>query len=161
MYKAASDDTDDSDEDMEYDDNTLTTPPPAPALQLSKQRYDSGESGIFSVTDQCTCSSGSHGSNLSCQHCSTSSTPSSPLQSRLQDTASRLPSLVTDQPLDMSKKAAVQAATTVNSCSIKPQAVAPLSHREQFKSLYLLVDAAVGLLEKEESLRRYQATSCA
>ena len=161
MYKAASDDTDESDEDMEYEDTPAT-----PALQLNKQRYDSGESGIFSVTDQCTCCSvGCQSSNLSCQHCSTSSTPSSPLQARLTDTTTpRIPSLVTDQPLDMSKKA-VQAATNpgqaVTSCSIKPQAVAPLSHREQFKSLYLLVDAAVGLLEKEESLRRYQATSCA
>ena len=124
------------------------------ALVLTKQRYDSGESGIFSVTE-CSC-----GSRTPCSSC-----PSSPSHTRVSvDSA---PVLVTpsdpNQPLDMSKKTAFNPA---NKCSNPAQSLpahlsSGLSHREQFKSLYLLVDAAVGLLEKEERSRRCEATSCA
>ena len=65
----------------------------------------------------------------------------------------------TDQPIDMSKN------SCLFQCSLQHSTASPLSspesHREQFKSLYLLVDAAVGILEKEDALRRCQATSCA
>ena len=140
---------------MEYD-TAHTHHPPPPALVLNKQRYDSGESGIFSVTE-CSCGTGPKSSP--CPSC-----PSSPLQARLQDPATTAPGpLVNDQPLDMSKKNVQMFAGGAAGAVRRPSAphMSPLSHREQFKSLYLLVDAAVGLLEKEESLRRCQATSCA
>ena len=155
MYKAADEDTDESDEEMEYDDShtNMTTPPPA---SLNKQRYDSGESGIFSVSDVCTCGHQTVSSLQPCPACL--STPSSPLHSRLGPESRISASLVNDQPLDMTKKPHCPAPASSTLTSQAQQ----LSHREQFKSLYLLVDAAVGLLEKEESMRRYhQATSCA
>jgi len=160
MYKAEheNDYSSEDDEDMEYE---TSTPPPqstsSPAIVLSKQRYDSGESGIFSVSE-CTC-----GSNGSCASCC--SNPSSPLQSRLQGNSHHQDgalghatrTLVTDQPLDMSKKTVLPCQNTSQPDNTSPTY---LSHREQFKSLYLLVDAAVGLLEKEEALRRCQPTPC-
>ena len=164
MYKAedgeeadSSEQDSDPEEDMmmEYD-TAHTHHPPPPALVLNKQRYDSGESGIFSVTE-CSCGTGPKSSP--CPSC-----PSSPLQARLQDPATTAPGpLVNDQPLDMSKKNVQMFAGGAAGAVRRPSAphMSPLSHREQFKSLYLLVDAAVGLLEKEESLRRCQATSCA
>jgi ssDNA-specific exonuclease RecJ len=66
-----------------------------------------------------------------------------------------------DQPLDMTKKTNVVGHQDFSKqSSNQSHYTNPASHREQFKSLYLLVDAAVGLLEKEESLR-CEATSCA
>ena len=145
--------SDEAEEMMEYETPVQTIRPPG-ALVLTKQRYDSGESGIFSVTE-CSC-----GSRTPCSSC-----PSSPSHTRVSvDSA---PVLVTpsdpNQPLDMSKKTAFNPA---NKCSNPAQSLpahlsSGLSHREQFKSLYLLVDAAVGLLEKEERSRRCEATSCA
>merc|ERR1719480_117117 len=145
--------SDEAEEMMEYETPVQAIRPPG-ALVLTKQRYDSGESGIFSVTE-CSC-----GSRTPCSSC-----PSSPSHTRVSvDSA---PVLVTpsdpNQPLDMSKKTAFNPA---NKCSNPAQSLpahlsSGLSHREQFKSLYLLVDAAVGLLEKEERSRRCEATSCA
>ena len=151
LYKAEADSSSE-DEEMEYETS------PASSVLLNKQRYDSGESGIFSVTE-CSCGTGPKSSP--CPSC-----PSSPLQARLQDPATPTPGpLVNDQPLDMSKKSvqmfAGGAAGAGRGTRAPAPHMSPLSHREQFKSLYLLVDAAVGLLEKEESLRRCQATSCA
>merc|ERR1712029_1039849 len=102
MYKAADDidESSDEDEEMEFEDGSSHQPP---TIILSKQRYDSGESGIFSVSE-CSCGSGTKSS--SCSSCS--SIPSSPLQSRLQgqddQTARPGGQIVTDQPLDMSIK---------------------------------------------------------
>jgi len=158
MYKASDDidESSDEDEEMEFEDGSSPQPP---TIILSKQRYDSGESGIFSVTE-CSCGSGIKSS--SCSSCS--SIPSSPLQSRLQgqdDHQARPGQIVIDQPLDMSKKPVHQVLGQGPNTRVQGARPNTLSHREQFKSLYLLVDAAVGLLEKEESLRRCQATSCA
>jgi len=147
MYKAEDGDMEaetseesEAEEMMEYDVSSGGGRPlPGPGLVLTKQRYDSGESGIFSVTGECSC-----GSRTPCSSC-----PSSPLHT---------PVLVTsDQPLDMSKKPQLAGANHKSSHLARPS---PLSHREQFKSLYLLADA-VGLLEKEEMLRSCDATSCA
>ena len=158
MYKAEHEpESSSDDEDMEYE--TVSPQATSPAIVLSKQRYDSGESGIFSV-NECTC--GSSGSKT-CSSCL--SVPSSPLQSRLQESNRLLESsttctqtLVTDQPLDMSKKNVLNGVNARTSL----QGGHSLSHREQFKSLYLLVDAAVGIWEKEQSLRSGPlATSCA
>jgi len=143
--------SDEAEEMMEYESRGQAIRPPG-ALVLTKQRYDSGESGIFSVTE-CSC-----GSRTPCSSC-----PSSPSHTRVLGDPSTVssPILVTPStdpnlPLDMSKKtqpASVKCSNTAH--------LSALSHREQFRSLYLLVDAAVGLLEKEERLRRCEATSCA
>ena len=168
MYKAEdmeaedSSECEESDTEMEYEErpHQASGHPPIMGhpLVLTKQRYDSGESGIFSVTE-CSC-----GSRTPCTSC-----PSSPSHTRVMSVDTSSSVLVTpsdpNQPLDMSKKTA--AFNPANKCSnsqpqsLPPHLTAGLSHREQFKSLYLLVDAAVGLLEKEERLRRCDATSCA
>ena len=162
MYKAEDmeadssecEESDEAEEMMEYEPVKPIVPPGA--LVLTKQRYDSGESGIFSVTE-CSC-----GSRTPCSSC-----PSSPAHNRVSVDTTTTPILVTpsdpNQPLDMSKKtaAAFPSVKCSNSTAALPPHLTALSHREQFKSLYLLVDAAVGLLEKEERLRRCEATSCA
>ena len=149
--------SDEAEELMEYEPvaSGQAIMPPG-ALVLTKQRYDSGESGIFSVTE-CSC-----GSRTPCSSC-----PSSPAHNRVSVDTTTTPVLVTpsdpNQPLDMSKKTAAFPGASVkcsNTAALPPH-LSALSHREQFKSLYLLVDAAVGLLEKEERLRRCEATSCA
>jgi len=213
MYKAEDSSTDD---EMEFEET--------PKLVISKQRYDSGESGIYSSSDSqssfCGCG------KKSCNHeKSTSSSPTSsphtaptymvgklgeitalqstppnstqppcarltPSVTQTQNAVSQSPDTAlsplsstplvnqtpsptktpngnqrelfiqsTDQPIDMSKN------SCLFQCSLQHSTASPLSspesHREQFKSLYLLVDAAVGILEKEDALRRCQATSCA
>ena len=177
LYKAEADSSSE-DEEMEYETS------PAPSVLLNKQRYDSGESGIFSSLSDCECCK-----KLTCtahhvpQHSNTtsstvlpssssfsssSSSPSSSSSRLLTENMKLLtttqPVLVTsslDQPLDMTKKTSVGAYQDFSKQSSNQSPYTnPASHREQFKSRYLLVDAAVGLLEKEESLR-CEATSCA
>ena len=149
LYKA-DEDSSSEDEEMEYE-----TSPPSSVL-LNKQRYDSGESGIYSSVSDCesckqlTCTT--HGINTA------GSTVLS--SSRLLTTTQQALVNSLDQPLDMTKKTSVHQDFSKQSSNQSPDP-STASHREQFKSLYLLVDAAVGLLEKEESLRRCQATSCA
>jgi len=190
-----------SDEEMDFEEAE-------PKLLLNKQRYDSGESGIYSDSQCSTCSDGSktclHQENNPNKSTAQPTAPNNPPNNNVNSAAanSRLLgptpansnpstlSLVTsspsssstssttspqsaqdpsnnlysnpnpDQPLDMSR----------NSClflSLKPSGststspTPPPTHREQFRSLYLLVDAAVGILEKEDALQRCQATSCA
>lgn len=166
MYKAEdmeaedSSECEESDNEMEFETEVRQSSGHQPimghpgALVLTKQRYDSGESGIFSVTE-CSC-----GSRTPCSSC-----PSSPSHTRVSVDSPSV--LVTpsdpNQPLDMSKKtnAAFNPANKCSNPTLPAHLSTGLSHREQFKSLYLLVDAAVGLLEKEERSRRCEATSCA
>lgn len=149
-----------SDEEMDFEDTE-------PKLVLNKQRYESGESGIYSdsQSSENSCSCGAK----TCAHSSVPPAPPSasmrlspppfPLVTPAPTQSSDTPPHPADQPLDMSR----------NSCLFQfslqhPSATSPTptsSHREQFRSLYLLVDAAVGILEKEDALQRYQATSCA
>jgi len=190
-----------SDEEMDYEEVE-------PKLIINKQRYESGESGIYSSSDSqsSSCSCGSK----ACLHQDKTSTPSTtfvpapatrPASTPVITTGGRLAPSITvtpstpapsvtpsasplvtptsspsqsnqdththnqlfessDQPIDMSRNSNLfqfppksTSATTSNS-SIS-------SHREQFRSLYLLVDTAVGILEKEDALQRCQATSCA
>lgn len=94
---------------------------------FKKQRYNSGESGVFSSND----------SNLSTSAVSFGQ----PFNQRLISPASSSCSDScadgggSDQPLDMR----MSSMTQHNSASI-------LSHREQFHSLYLLVDTALGVI---------------
>jgi len=209
MYKAEDSSTDD---EMEFEET--------PKLVINKQRYDSGESGIYSSSDSqssfCGCGKKSCNHEKSSRTSPTSSPYTAPtymvgklgeisaLQSTPPNSSSRLtPSVTqtqnpvsrspdsvlsplsntplvnqtpaqtkpqngnqqelfiqsTDQPIDMSKNSGLFQCGQQH--SIRPSNPSPESHREQFKSLYLLVDAAVGILEKEDALRRCQATSCA
>ena len=146
LYKAEADSSSE-DEEMEYETS------PASSVLLNKQRYDSGESGIYSSLSDCeSCK------KLSCNTHGVSPAGSS---SRVLTTNPALVNNTPDQPLDMTKKTSVHCQDFSKQSSNLSPDPNTASHREQFKSLYLLVDAAVGLLEKEESLRRYQATSCA
>lgn len=201
MYKAE-EDCSSSDEEMDFETE------PSPKLVINKQRYDSGESGIYSSSDSCC----SH--SPSCPHphtdanqCKQSTVqPTTPSTSYLQQSSSTLniqlasrlamPSVTNstdkpsslspsspsslvktpiksssesnmsrleenDQPLDMSKTSCLFQYTMNHN----PQTSRPSSddstHREQFRSLYLLVDAAVGILDREDASRKCQATSCA
>jgi len=146
LYKAEADSSSE-DEEMEYETS------PASSVLLNKQRYDSGESGIFSSLSDCE----------SCKKlsCNTHGVIPAGSSSRVLTTNPALVNNTPDQPLDMTKKTSVHCQDFSKQSSNLSPDPNTASHREQFKSLYLLVDAAVGLLEKEESLRRYQATSCA
>jgi len=167
LYKAEADSSSE-DEEMEYESS------PAPSVLLNKQRYDSGESGIYSSLSDCECCK-----KLTCTahhvpQVSSSSSPSSSATTTTRLLTDNMKLLTTtqpvlvktslDQPLDMTKKTSVGGhqdfSVQSSHQSQYSQYTTPASHREQFKSLYLLVDAAVGLLEKEES-RRCEATSCA
>lgn len=167
LYKADADSSSE-DEEMEYESS------PAPSVLLNKQRYDSGESGIYSSNSDCesckklTCTA-HHVPQVTTSSTVLSSCPSSSPSTRLLGDNMKLltttqPVLVNtslDQPLDMTKKTSVGGHQDFfRQSSNQSPYTNPASHREQFKSLYLLVDAAVGLLEKEES-RRCEATSCA
>ena len=185
-----------SDEEMDFEEAE-------PKLLLNKQRYDSGESGIYSDSQCSTCSDGSKTclhlenpnkstaqptaptnnvnsrllgptvansnpstlslvtSSSSSSSYSSSSSPSSTSPQSAQDPSNNLYSNPNpDQPLDMSRNSCLFLALKPSgSTSTSP--TPPPTHREQFRSLYLLVDAAVGILEKEDALQRCQATSCA
>ena len=170
LYKAEADSSSE-DEEMEYETS------PAPSVLLNKQRYDSGESGIYSSLSDCecckklTCTTHPHhggphsnSSSSTAPPSSSSSSSSRLLTENMKLLTTAQPVLVNtslDQPLDMTKKTSVGAHQDFSKQSSNQSPYTnPASHREQFKSLYLLVDAAVGLLEKEESLR-CEATSCA
>lgn len=168
LYKAEADSSSE-DEEMEYETS------PASSVLLNKQRYDSGESGIYSSVSDCesckTLSCTTHGVTPANTNTNSSTVLSSSrlLTDKMKLLATTQPVLVNnihhtqanlDQPLDMTKKTSVHQDFSKQSSNQSPDPNTA-SHREQFKSLYLLVDAAVGLLEKEESLRRCQATSCA
>ena len=164
-----------SDEEMDFEEAE-------PKLLVNKQRYESGESGIYSDSQSSSCSCEDWLRAKTCPHSpvppSTPSTvavtrlstpssfsplvtPSSPTQSSVDPAFTNLPE---DQPLDMSRNSCLFQFSLKHS-STSPSSSSPStstsSHREQFRSLYLLVDAAVGLLEKEHTSPRCQATSCA
>jgi len=183
-----------SDEEMDFEEAE-------PKLLLNKQRYDSGESGIYSDSQCSTCSDGSktclhqeNPTNKSTAQPTANSTNDPPMcnsaNSRLLGpiAANSNPttlSLVTsssfspspqstqdpsdnqysnpnpDQPLDMSRNSCLFLSLKPSGGSTPTSPTPPPTHREQFRSLYLLVDAAVGILEKEDALQRCQATSCA
>lgn len=191
MYKAE-EDCSSSDEEMDFETDD------SPKLVINKQRYDSGESGIYSSSDS-SCGCGvkicshsqaekhSNNSILSVHSCTSSpqtfhqsNTNQSSLFSRLApppvntekpltpsslvNTPSKSPESNTmenvDEPLDMSKNSCLFKSDVKNSPPVSNTSTIS-HHREQFRSLYLLVDAAVGILEKEDASRRCQATSCA
>jgi len=127
MYRAEDESTDD--EEMDFTESRDPV--------IGKQRYESGESGVFSSSD-------SHDSAVNSDILPPSPSSSPILCSRLsQDTPPSSGSISSpecpDQPLDMSKKSSCYRASFQVS---EPSSEA--DHREQFRSLYLLVDAALG-----------------
>jgi len=201
MYKA-DEDISSSDEEMDFETEEK------PQLVLHKQRYDSGESGIYSSsesscphspkcshphsTESTQCKQAALNTatpSISCVIQSSSATIDPQIASRLQmspvtnctntsynESFSSSSSLVSspeksvesnmnhltdnDQPLDMSKTSCLfQYNISQNDqTSISSH---DSSHREQFRSLYLLVDAAVDILEREDASRNCLPTSCA
>ena len=140
MYKAEEDES--SDEEMDF---TLSR-----TQGNNKQRYQSGESGVFSSSESsqisCGCGTNPDSSCPSPTHSfqrTESSSPSSPC-SRLSPASpppsSCSPSLPCDEPIDMSTKGLFFQSSSVY----------PTTHREQFRSLYLLVDAALGDAARRE-----------
>ena len=190
-----------SDEEMDFEDAE-------PKLLLNKQRYDSGESGIYSDSQCSTCSDGSKtcshqenpnnkstaqptapntlpnnnnnnnvnsansrllgptansnpSSTLSLVTSSPSTTTISPQSTQDPSTNNLYSNPNPDQPLDMSRNSCLFLSLKSSGSTASTSPTPPPTHREQFRSLYLLVDAAVGILEKEDALQRCQATSCA
>ena len=146
MYKAedgeeadSSEQDSDPEEDMmmEYD-TTHTHHPPPPALVLNKQRYDSGESGVFS-----TSSAHQPDSEPDSPAPSSLYIPSSYITKKLSEVGATLScSLsVEEKPLDMSKTSSI-----FQTMKREGGVAAPLSasHRDLFPGLYLLVDTALG-----------------
>ena len=123
------------------------------AEEERKQQNVSGELGINSDSstrrdNSCLTAANSSSSNLSPQYGQDSfnnlfSNPNQPLHLSHNSTCLH----ISPNPPD----------STSNS---KPPTM-PLTHREQFGSLYLLVDTAVGILEKEDALQSCRLTSCA
>ena len=129
----------------------------------SKQRYDSGESGVFSSSSSCPCGcgkewggcvardSGKESSDTS-DSCSPGASslyiPSSYITNKLSQVSSSVTcSLVSrsvmdnEAPLDMSK-----TSTTYQPSNIKRgDTMAGQRHRDQFPGLYLLVDTALAI----------------
>ena len=126
MYKAEDDSTDD--EELDYAEEEPRK------LVMGKQRYVSGESGVFSSYES------SQNSSCSCSNSSCSSPTHQPSASTETPSSRLSPVLHTDQPLDMSK----------NSNHFQSSFPSETTHREQFRSLYLLVDAALGDLSKRQ-----------
>ena len=110
---------------------------------LKKQRYESGESGVFSSTDSTLLTSerllAPRSSTSPAYLCGVGASfnqrlPSPDTSSCSESFSSESSHGSSDQPLDMS----------VAKHPILP-GVTALSHREQFHSLYLLVDTALGV----------------
>jgi len=123
IYKGVEEESSDDDDAMLVDSRP----------SFKKQRYNSGESGVFSSND----------SNLSTSAVSFTQTFNqrliSPASSSCSDSCAEGGggggTTGGDQPLDMR----MSSMTQHNSASIQ-------SHREQFHSLYLLVDTALGVI---------------
>ena len=142
MYKA---EDESSDEEMDF--SVSRTP------GNNKQRYQSGESGVFSSSDSSqisyscginpekphsSCSSPSHFSQRTDPP--SPSLPSSPCSRLSQGSPPPSPEISCDEPIDMSTKGLYFQSFSGS----------PATHREQFRSLYLLVDAALGEVDHRE-----------
>ena len=133
MYRAEDSAGDDSDEDLDYKDSVVECD--------RKQRYDSGESGVFSNISLCHCGCGkertSHQPPSSPGNTESLYLPSSYITNKLSQV---LPS-PDEKPLDMSK------TSPTFTCGSKPRPCQPLegeaSDRAMFPGLYLLVETAL------------------
>jgi hypothetical protein len=156
MYRAEDDSVgEDSDDDMmDYDKDDVDI-----SVQ-SKQRYDSGESGVFSSSSvSCPCGCGkewggcvsrdSGKESSETDSCPPSSLyiPSSYITNKLSQVSSSVTcSLVTrdnEAPLDMSKTSSTYQTPSISSKRVDN--VAGQRHRDLFPGLYLLVDTALAM----------------
>ena len=130
IYKGVDQDGDSSDDD---NDNYSEKP------VFKKQRYESGESGVYSSTDSHSSSSDRLVIPGFCNQRLASPTSSLCSESFTSDASTN------DQPLDM--RVNQFNTTTATSCASSQLGGATKlqSHREQFHSLYLLVDTALGV----------------
>lgn len=144
MYRADDSCAEDSDDDLDFKEED--------ELKLkaaSKQRYDSGESGVFSSSSCCPCGCGKESNYCQSEENSSQSPnslyiPSSYItnkfcevagSSQKQDSVRNNPSEPEERPLDMSR----------TSPAYRP-GPSPPTQRELFPGLYLLVDTALGVL---------------
>jgi len=167
MYRADDSGADDSDDDLDYKEEADMK-----LKSISKQRYDSGESGVYSSSSSCPCGCGkeysSHSEDSSSQAPSSLYIPSSYITNKLCEVASSplsctpapgapFPSYSDsgpttkqkaplspedDRPLDMSRTSSVYPV-------IRDATPSPASQREMFPGLFLLVDTALGVLDTE------------
>ena len=166
MYRAEDSAGDDTDDDLDYKDDVEML-----ALQ-SKQRYDSGESGVFSNSSSCPCGCGKEysgcvgsGKDSSDQDSATPSSlyiPSSYITKKLSEvasgntlTCSATPMVTDDKPLDMSKTSSIFQNKESTNAIQAPVA----SHRDLFPGLYLLVDTALGVHNGHDRIRPVQVAS--
>jgi len=124
MYRAEDSCNDDTDDDVDYKEEEDLQ-----AKVMAKQRYDSGESGVYSNSS--TSSSGKE--NEEGQTPSSLYIPSSYITNKLCEVSTRLET--EDRPLDMSRTGSLYKQP------------GPASEREMFPGLYLLVDTAVMMEE--------------
>jgi hypothetical protein len=102
---------------------------------------------VDDLTPTATSNSSSSASTTSSAQMYPESPASSPVKVRYPSTASDS----NDAPLDMSKTSPVYGPSKpgMHSNNVTPPPTPPESEREKFRSLFMLVDAAVGQLEKE------------
>lgn len=130
IYKGVDQDGDSSDDDNEnYSEKPV----------FKKQRYESGESGVYSSTDSHSSSSDRLIIPGFCNQRLASPTSSSCSESFASDASTN------DQPLDMRVNQFSTATAAGCGSSQFSGATKVQSHREQFHSLYLLVDTALGV----------------
>lgn len=130
MYRAEDSAGDDSDEDLDYKDSVVECD--------RKQRYDSGESGVFSNISLCHCGCGkertSHQPPSSPGNTESLYLPSSYITNKLSQV---LPSPGEEKPLDMSKTSPIfPGGGKASPCEV-------VSDRAMFPGLYLLVETAL------------------
>eukprot|EP00092_Neocalanus_flemingeri_P029534 GFUD01032076.1.p1 GENE.GFUD01032076.1~~GFUD01032076.1.p1 ORF type:complete len:316 (+),score=72.87 GFUD01032076.1:476-1423(+) len=165
MYRADDSGADETDDELDYKEEVDLKLKP-----ISKQRYDSGESGVYSSSSSCPCGCGkeysSHSEDSSSQAPSSLYIPSSYITNKLCEVANSPLSCTEapgapfstckekcpkqkagmysedDKPLDMSKTSSAYPV-------IKGVPSTQASQREMFPGLYLLVDTALGVLDSE------------
>ena len=129
MYRAEDSAGDDSEDDLDYKDEVAECD--------RKQRYDSGESGVFSNVSLCHCGCGkertSHQSTSSSPLTDSLYLPSSYITNKLSQV---LPSPGEEKPLDMSKTSPIFPVGGKERGS-------EVSDRAMFPGLYLLVETAL------------------
>lgn len=130
----------------------LAPPPPVVVTAAATVSHYSNPAASLVPSCPCGCKEEDDKPKLPGQngplHVYPESPASSPIKSRYPSTNSS-GSSAADGPLDMSKTSPVYGSSN----KLTPPPTPPESDRETFRSLYMLVDAAVGQLEKEQSRR--------
>jgi len=141
MYRAEDSAAEDTDDDLDYDKEEAELK----LKSLSKQRYDSGESGVFSSSSCCPCGCGRESSSHSEDSSAAPSSlyiSSSYITNKLCELTSsphpafkERPRASEELPLDMSRTSAAFPAAL--------PAATQATQRQMFPGLFLLVDTAL------------------